>query len=80
MQYDVAKHCSEPFLAGNFKAKCMSVIGAKNVNRERKGTTVEDIMMSQSTDEETAKDLIEICDPINLRVWCFCIVNNVKCY
>ncbi|XP_065059567.1 snRNA-activating protein complex subunit 3-like isoform X2 [Rhopilema esculentum] len=67
MQYDVAKHCSEPFLAGNFKAKCMSVIGVKNVSRERKVTTVEDIVVSQNTDEETARDLIEICDPINLR-------------
>lgn len=68
MQFDVSKHCAEPCSAREFQEKCLSFIPAQNIDRIRKETTIEDIISSQNTDEETAKELAVICDPINLKV------------
>ena len=68
MQFDVGKFCSEPFVAGDFKDKCISFIGPQTIDNRRKETTVEDIVASQDTDIETATELAVVCDPANLRV------------
>ena len=68
MQFDVSKHCSEPFMSREFRAKCCSVIGAEAISRQRKETTIEAIVTSQNTDIETAEELAVICDPANLKV------------
>lgn len=68
MQFEVSKNCSEPFHAGAFRAKCMSEIGAKNVDRQRVETSAEEVAKTIEVDEETAKEIIDICDPSNLKV------------
>ena len=68
MQFDVSRHCSEPFISREFRDKCFSVIGKQTIDRERKETTLEDIVTSQNIDRETANELAVICDPGNLRV------------
>ena len=68
MQFDVAKHCSEPLTAKRFRDDCLSKIGAQSISRHRREMTIEDVIASQSTDRETANELATICDPANLRV------------
>ncbi len=68
MLFDVAKHCSEPVSVGDFKAKCLSVIGQNNIQRLKRDRTLEEISDSLETDPDTARELIEICDPSNLKV------------
>ena len=68
MQFDVAKHCSEPLTAKKFRDDCLSKIGAQAISRHRRDITIEDVIASQNTDIETANALATICDPANLRV------------
>ena len=68
MQFEVSKNCSEPFHAGAFRAKCMSEIGAKTIDRARVETSPEEVAKTIEVDEETAKEIIDICDPSNLKV------------
>lgn len=68
MQFDVSKHCSQPFISREFKDNCFSVIGEEAIYRQRKETTTGDIVASQNTDIATAEELAVICDPANLKV------------
>jgi len=67
MQFDVAKHCSEPLTAKKFRDDCLSKIGDQAISRHRREITIEDVIASQNTDLETANELATICDPANLR-------------
>ena len=46
----------------------MSEIGAKTIGRERVETLPEEVAKTIEVDEETAKEIIDICDPSNLNV------------
>ncbi len=75
MLFDVSKHCSEPLSVGDFKAKCCSVIGPSNIQCTRKEESLQHTSDALQIDEDTAKELTEICDPKNLKVSMFSSCN-----
>ena len=68
MLFDVGKHCSEQLSVGDFKANCVSAIGPSNISRVRKNHSPQQIADSLQTDLDTAKELIDVCNPNNLMV------------